>query len=58
MGGFDVANLVSYNGSSQFTSTPVKAYTVNGTKYGEYKTVGGLSWLRVYKAGHEVCDLV
>jgi carboxypeptidase C (cathepsin A) len=54
MGGFAVANAVTYSGSSTFKSTALKPYTVQGTSYGLYKTVGNLNWLQVYAAGHEV----
>lgn len=29
-------------------------YTLNGTSYGQFKTVGNLNYLKVYAAGHEV----
>jgi hypothetical protein len=32
----------------------VSSYTVNGAAGGTFKTVGNLSWLRVFGAGHEV----
>jgi hypothetical protein len=32
----------------------VASYTVSGTAAGTFKTVGNLSWLRVFGAGHEV----
>jgi carboxypeptidase C (cathepsin A) len=54
LGGFAVANAITYSGSSTFKSTALKPYTVNGTSYGLYKSVGNLSWLQVYAAGHEV----
>jgi len=58
MGGFTIANMIDYAGKSQFNAAAVKPYTVNGVKYGEYKTVNNLSWLRVYAAGHEVRPLL
>ncbi|KAH7010545.1 carboxypeptidase S1 [Ilyonectria destructans] len=51
MGNYRVLNSIA---KPSFVSAPLKPYTVNGTKYGEYKTSGNLSWLRVYEAGHEV----
>ncbi|KAL6407480.1 carboxypeptidase S1 [Ilyonectria robusta] len=51
MGNYRVLNSIA---KPAFVSAPLKPYTVNGTKYGEYKTSGNLSWLRVYGAGHEV----
>jgi Serine carboxypeptidase len=38
-----------------FQAEAVSSYTVNGSAAGTYKTVGNLSWLRVFGAGHEVC---
>ncbi|KAK3936920.1 Alpha/Beta hydrolase protein [Diplogelasinospora grovesii] len=54
IGGLETANAISYSGQSQFAAKAAAPYTVNGTAYGEYKTVGNLSWLKVYGAGHEV----
>ncbi|KAM0205557.1 hypothetical protein ACHAQI_009117 [Fusarium lateritium] len=51
MGNYRALNSIA---SASFVSAPLKPYTVNGKKYGEYKTSGNLSWLRVYEAGHEV----
>jgi carboxypeptidase C (cathepsin A) len=51
MGNYRAINSIA---SKSFVSAPIKPYTVNGKKYGEYKTSGNLSWLRVYEAGHEV----
>lgn len=41
-------------GGSDFKAAAIKPYTVNGKKYGEYKTLWNLNWLRVYGVGHEV----
>lgn len=54
MGNYAVANTISYASSAQFNAASLRPYTVNGTSYGEYKSAGNLSWLRVYEAGHEV----
>lgn len=48
------ANAVQYSGSSAFASKAVTPYKVGGVTKGVYKTVGNLSWLKVYNAGHEV----
>ena len=53
-GGFDVANAIEYPGQSAFAAAAVQPYSVGGTEMGTYKTQGKLSWLRVYRAGHEV----
>jgi carboxypeptidase C (cathepsin A) len=54
MGNFAVTNNLNWSGKTTFASKAVAPYTVNGTSYGEFKTVSNLSWLRVYAAGHEV----
>jgi carboxypeptidase C (cathepsin A) len=54
MGNFAAANSLTWSGKSTFASKAVAPYTVNGTSYGEFKSVSNLSWLRVYGAGHEV----
>jgi len=54
MGNLAAANSLTWSGKSTFASKAVVPYTVSGTSYGEFKTVGNLSWLRVYGAGHEV----
>lgn len=37
----------------KFKNTDVKPFTVKGKEYGQFKLVGNVNWLRVYKAGHE-----
>jgi carboxypeptidase C (cathepsin A) len=54
MGNFAVANNINWTSKSAFAAKAVAPYAVNGTSYGEFKTLGNLSWLRVYAAGHEV----
>lgn len=54
VGGFNVANALTWSQSSTFKSKALSSYTVNGVAKGLYKTVGNLSWLQVYGAGHEV----
>lgn len=53
-GGLDVANKISYSGTSSFATKALVPYTVNGKEGGTYKTQDNLSFLRVYGAGHEV----
>jgi len=53
-GGLASANAITYSGSSAFNSKAVTNYTVNGVSGGTFKSVGNLSWLRVFGAGHEV----
>ncbi|KAE9368214.1 carboxypeptidase-like protein S1 [Stipitochalara longipes BDJ] len=53
-GGLAVANAITYSGQSTFQNKAVSSYTVAGTAAGTFKTVGNLSWLRVFGAGHEV----
>jgi hypothetical protein len=54
MGNYAVVNAITYSSSTQFNAAALASYTVNGTSYGQYKTAGNLSWLRVFAAGHEV----
>ncbi|RGP81163.1 carboxypeptidase d [Fusarium longipes] len=51
MGNYRALNSIA---PKSFVSAPLQSFTVDGTKYGEFKTSGNLSWLRVYGAGHEV----
>lgn len=53
-GGLASANAVEYPGQYTFQNKPVSNYTVNGVVKGTFKTVGNLSWLRVFDSGHEV----
>ncbi|KAF2806525.1 putative carboxypeptidase S1 [Mytilinidion resinicola] len=53
-GGLDVANAITYSGTSTFANKSLDPYTVEGTEKGTFKTVSNLSFLRVYGAGHEV----
>lgn len=53
-GGLAVANSIDYSGKSTFSSKAVASYTVDGKAGGTFKSVGNLSWLRVFGAGHEV----
>jgi carboxypeptidase C (cathepsin A) len=53
-GGFASANAIEYAGQKEFQNKEVCNYTVNGEVKGTFKTVGNLSWLRVFESGHEV----
>jgi hypothetical protein len=53
-GGFYSANAIEYAGQAIFENKLVTNYTVKGEVGGEFKTVGKLSWLRVFESGHEV----
>lgn len=53
-GAYDVVNQISYPQSSTFRSTKVSEYKTNGVVKGEFKSVGKLSWLRVFQCGHTV----
>ncbi|RDW89147.1 hypothetical protein BP6252_01179 [Coleophoma cylindrospora] len=53
-GGLASANAITYSGSTAFNAKAVTNYTVNGVAGGTFKSVGNLSWLRVFGAGHEV----
>ena len=54
IGGITSANSIEYSGHAEFSSKEVSNYTVNGEVKGTFKTVGKLSWLRVFDSGHEV----
>ncbi|KAL8386824.1 hypothetical protein RB595_010359 [Gaeumannomyces hyphopodioides] len=54
MGNLDVADMVSHAKADEFKNATMSSYTVGGRQYGEFKTAGSLSWLRVFDAGHEV----
>lgn len=45
---------VDYSGATEFNAASLAEYTLNGTSYGQFKTVDNLSYLKVYAAGHEV----
>lgn len=53
-GGYASVNNISYRHSAAFKAKPVTNYTVNGEVGGTFKTVGDLSWIRVFGSGHEV----
>jgi carboxypeptidase C (cathepsin A) len=56
-GGLASAESLTYSGQAAFKKMAVSNYTVNGVAGGTFKTVGNLSWLRVFGAGHEVCKI-
>ncbi|ROV87381.1 hypothetical protein VMCG_10747 [Cytospora schulzeri] len=47
-------NKVNYTGTTEFQTAALEEYVLNGTSYGQYKTVGNLNYLKVHAAGHEV----
>ncbi|MCJ1475710.1 hypothetical protein MMC13_004373 [Lambiella insularis] len=53
-GGLNSANAITYSGQSQFAAAPLASYTVSGKQTGTFKSVGNLSFMRVFGAGHEV----
>jgi carboxypeptidase C (cathepsin A) len=53
-GNLDVANALTYSGSTEFKAKALESYTVDGTEMGQFKSVDNLSFIRVYGAGHEV----
>ncbi|KAL9601738.1 MAG: hypothetical protein Q9219_002349 [cf. Caloplaca sp. 3 TL-2023] len=48
------AEAVQYDGQSSFKSAALAPYNVAGKQAGTYKTVGKLSFARIFGAGHEV----
>ncbi|RDL34760.1 uncharacterized protein BP5553_07888 [Venustampulla echinocandica] len=53
-GGYACVNSISYRHSSTFKNKALTNYTVNGAVGGTFKTVGDLSWIRVFDSGHMV----
>ena len=53
-GGYNVVQTLQWPQSAAFASKALAPYTVAGQSKGQFKTVGNLSWLQVYAAGHEV----
>jgi len=49
-----VVSEIQYAESAKFNSKSLVPYTVHGVQYGTFKTAGKLSFLNVFKAGHEV----
>lgn len=54
IGNFNVVNVIPWSNQSAFAGLSLKNYTVGGKASGLFKTLGNLSWLQVYEAGHEV----
>ena len=48
-----IANI-QFAESAQFNWASLVPYTVKGVQYGTFKTAGKLSFLNVFKAGHEI----
>ena len=53
-GGEAWTNSLQWSGQGQFSQTNYEKWDVDGAAAGEYKNVEGLSFLRVYDAGHMV----
>ena len=53
-GGYNVVQALEWPQSRAFSGKRLAPYTVNGQTKGSFKTVGNLSWLKVFDAGHEV----
>lgn len=54
MGVQGVADAVTFPGQNSFRSKQLVPYKVNGTQSGTFKTEDNFSFLRVFRAGHEV----
>ena len=54
LGDLYTADDIKYPGQSKFKNSPLIPYKVKGKEKGSFKTVGNLSFLRVYAAGHTV----
>jgi carboxypeptidase C (cathepsin A) len=46
------ADRIEYPGHERFKDMALQSYKVNGTTKGEFKSLGNLSYLRVFEAGH------
>ncbi|KAH7364745.1 Alpha/Beta hydrolase protein [Rhexocercosporidium sp. MPI-PUGE-AT-0058] len=53
-GGLESADAVVYDGAGDFRKKEVSTYYVDGVPAGTFKSVGNLSWMRVFEAGHHV----
>jgi carboxypeptidase C (cathepsin A) len=54
VGNYGVTQAITFDGQTEYRAKALAAYTVDGVEMGQFKTVDNLSFLRVYKAGHEV----
>lgn len=54
IGNLNVVNVIPWKSQGAFAGLPLNSYTVEGKASGMFKTLGNLSWLQVYGAGHEV----
>jgi carboxypeptidase C (cathepsin A) len=54
VGNYDVANALTFDGAEEFRGQELVPYTVDGVESGTFKSVGGLTFMRVFGAGHEV----
>ncbi|CAG8983539.1 hypothetical protein HYALB_00004340 [Hymenoscyphus albidus] len=51
---YAVTTQISYPDAAKYKKTKVAPYKTNGVVKGEFKSVGKLSWLRVFEAGHPI----
>ncbi|CAG8956791.1 hypothetical protein HYFRA_00011180 [Hymenoscyphus fraxineus] len=49
---YAVTTQISYPDAAKYKNTKVAPYKTRGVVKGEFKSVGKLSWLRVFEAGH------
>lgn len=54
LGNLGAVNAVSWSGTAAFASQALIPYTVDGAPAGTFKTLGNLSFARIFGAGHEV----
>lgn len=50
----DATNHLDWDGREAFVAKSFRNYTVDGVVKAEYKTVGNVSFMKVYEAGHEL----
>ncbi|KAI8060710.1 carboxypeptidase S1 [Gongronella butleri] len=53
-GNYAWAELLSFSGQDAYRADGMSSWHVNGVEKGQVKTGGGLTFLRIYGAGHEV----
>ncbi|KAI8329313.1 Alpha/Beta hydrolase protein [Chlamydoabsidia padenii] len=54
MGNYAWSSQLNFTGSSEYQSKSLKAWNLNGKEVGQVQAGSGLTFVRVYEAGHEV----
>ncbi|CAO3645027.1 unnamed protein product [Cunninghamella echinulata] len=53
-GNYAWAEKLEFDGKDEYRQQSMQPWTINGKKVGEFQSGGGLTFVRVYEAGHEV----